>query len=94
MASKLKIIKDISSRKNQIHNKYTKLENNLLNFDSYLALPHKLIIVDDVSKNIIRNRCVLTGRTRAVSRKLKLTRMSLKSLGSSGYIPGFKKHSW
>ena len=42
----------------------------------------------------IRNRCELTGRSRAVYRKLKLSRNQLRELASSGQIPGMTKASW
>ena len=46
------------------------------------------------SKVRIRNRCVLTGRPRAYYRKLKLSRIMLRELGSQGQIPGLVKSSW
>ena len=42
----------------------------------------------------IRNRCELTGRPRAYYRKLKMSRISLRELGSAGQIPGLVKSSW
>jgi len=42
----------------------------------------------------IRNRCELTGRPRAYYRKLKLSRIALRELGSKGLIPGLVKSSW
>ena len=42
----------------------------------------------------VRNRCELTGRPRAVYRKLKLSRNMLRELASSGQIPGMTKSSW
>jgi small subunit ribosomal protein S14 len=42
----------------------------------------------------IRNRCELTGRPRGNFRKLKLCRMKLRELASSGQIPGMVKASW
>ncbi len=42
----------------------------------------------------IRNRCLLTGRPRAVYRKFKLSRIALRDLGSMGQIPGLVKSSW
>jgi small subunit ribosomal protein S14 len=46
------------------------------------------------SKTRIRNRCLVTGRPRAYYRKLKMSRISLRDLGSSGLIPGLVKSSW
>ena len=42
----------------------------------------------------IRNRCEITGRPRAYYRKLKLSRIMLRELGSFGQIPGMVKSSW
>ena len=42
----------------------------------------------------IRNRCEITGRPRAYYRKLKMSRISLRDLGSHGLIPGLVKSSW
>jgi small subunit ribosomal protein S14 len=42
----------------------------------------------------IRNRCALTGRPRAYYRKLKMSRIALRELGSQGLIPGLVKSSW
>jgi len=42
----------------------------------------------------IRNRCELTGRSRAVYRRFKLSRIALRDLASVGLIPGVTKSSW
>ena len=42
----------------------------------------------------IRNRCEVTGRPRAFYRKLKMSRIALRELGSQGQIPGLVKSSW
>ena len=46
------------------------------------------------SKTRIRNRCELTGRPRAFYRKLKMSRIALRELGSAGHVPGLVKSSW
>ncbi len=46
------------------------------------------------SKTRIRNRCQVTGRPRAYYRKLKMSRIALRLLGSAGKIPGLVKSSW
>ena len=46
------------------------------------------------SKVRIRNRCEVTGRPRAYYRKLKVSRIALRELGSAGLIPGLVKSSW
>jgi small subunit ribosomal protein S14 len=42
----------------------------------------------------IRNRCEVTGRPRAYYRKLGMSRIALRELGSRGLIPGLVKSSW
>lgn len=42
----------------------------------------------------IRNRCEITGRPRAYYRKLKMSRLALRELGSRGLVPGLVKSSW
>jgi small subunit ribosomal protein S14 len=42
----------------------------------------------------VRNRCELTGRSRAYYRKFKLSRIMLRELGNKGLIPGVIKSSW
>lgn len=46
------------------------------------------------AKTRIRNRCEVTGRPRAYYRKLKMSRIALRELGSLGAIPGLVKSSW
>ena len=46
------------------------------------------------SKVRIRNRCEVTGRPRAYYRKLGVSRIALRELGSAGMIPGLVKSSW
>jgi small subunit ribosomal protein S14 len=41
-----------------------------------------------------RNRCQVTGRPRAFYRKLKMSRIALRELGSAGLVPGLVKSSW
>ena len=42
----------------------------------------------------LHNRCQLTGRPRSYYRKLKMSRIALRDLGSQGQIPGLVKSSW
>ena len=42
----------------------------------------------------VRNRCELTGRSRGVYRKFRLSRIMLRELGNKGLIPGLTKSSW
>ncbi len=60
-------------------------------FDARLKLAE---LPRNSSKTRIRNRCEVTGRPRAYYRKLKMSRISLRELGSQGLIPGLVKSSW
>ncbi|NVK34399.1 MAG: 30S ribosomal protein S14 [Rhodobacteraceae bacterium] len=42
----------------------------------------------------VRNRCEISGRPRGYYRKLKMSRIALRELGSLGKIPGLVKSSW
>jgi small subunit ribosomal protein S14 len=46
------------------------------------------------AKERIRNRCEITGRPRGYYRKLRMSRIALRDLGSAGLIPGMVKSSW
>lgn len=46
------------------------------------------------SKVRIKHRCDLTGRSRSVYRKFRLSRIALRQLASTGQIPGMVKASW
>jgi len=42
----------------------------------------------------VRNRCLLTGRSRGNYRKFGLSRIMIRELGNKGLIPGLTKSSW
>jgi small subunit ribosomal protein S14 len=42
----------------------------------------------------VRNRCEITGRSRAYYRKFRLSRIMLRELANKGLIPGVVKSSW
>ena len=46
------------------------------------------------AENRVVNRCNVSGRPRAYYRKLGLSRVALRELGSKGMIPGLVKSSW
>jgi len=60
-------------------------------FDARLKLAE---LPRNSSKTRIRNRCEVTGRPRDYYRKLRMSRISLRDLGSAGLIPGLVKSSW
>ena len=46
------------------------------------------------SKTRIKNICVLTGRTKSIYKKFKLSRIQLKKWASLGFLPGISQSSW
>lgn len=48
----------------------------------------------DTSPCRLRNRCLLTGRSRGFLRKFKVSRICFRELASMGMIPGVTKASW
>jgi small subunit ribosomal protein S14 len=60
-------------------------------FQAYLKLAE---MPRNGAANRFRNRCELTGRSRAYYRKFRLSRIALRDLASIGQIPGMVKSSW
>jgi len=70
-------------------------QNKSLPMEERFAAALKLAQVPrNSSKTRIRNRCEMTGRPRGFYRKLKMSRIALRDLGSQGLIPGLVKSSW
>ena len=100
--SKLSLI-ERNKKRIKLYNKYKSKHNKLLKkannkrmtpeeqFQARLQLSK---IPRNASKVRIRNRCVLTGRSRGVYRKFKLSRIVFRELASKGHIPGITKSSW
>lgn len=53
-----------------------------------------LFLARDSSITRIRNRCTLTGRPRAVSRKLGMSRLMIRKYLWRGALIGFRNSSW
>ena len=72
-----------------------KIKNKDLNLEERIKLQSKL---NDLPRNSsyirIRNRCILTGRTRGVYRKFRLSRIKIRELSMLGALPGVVKSSW
>ena len=66
-----------------------------LNMEERFKLQSKLNDLPRDSSSIrVRNRCLITGRTRGVYRKFGLSRIKLRELTMSGSLPGVVKSSW
>jgi len=48
----------------------------------------------DASPTRLRNLCALTGRSRSVYRKFRISRIKLRELALEGKVPGMRKASW
>jgi ribosomal protein S14 len=45
-------------------------------------------------KTHIKNFCIISGRSRAIHKKFKISRIVLRELSNKGYFFGLKKASW
>ena len=71
------------------------IRNKKLPLNERFAAQLKLSKLPKNSAKIrIRNRCEITGRPHGVYRKLKISRIALRQMASSGKIPGMTKSSW
>ena len=71
------------------------IRNKNLSLDERFKAQLKLAkLPRNSARNRIRNRCEITGRPHGVYRKLKISRIALRQLASSGKIPGMTKSSW
>jgi len=71
--------------------KYAELRRQLKEAGDYAALQR---LPRDASPTRVRNLCALTGRSRSVYRKFKLSRIMLRELALEGKVPGMRKASW
>ena len=89
---RIKLTKKYEKKRNElkkiIKNKKLDLSER---FDAQLKL-NKL--PKNSSKTRIMNRCEITGRPHGVYRKLRISRIALRDMASSGKIPGMTKSSW
>jgi len=46
------------------------------------------------SQTRVKNRCILTGRSKSIDRIFKISRIQLRQLALDGFLPGVKKASW
>ncbi len=71
------------------------IKNKKLELSERFAAQLKLNKLPKNSSKIrIRNRCEVSGRPHGVYRKLKISRIALRDMASSGKIPGMTKSSW
>ena len=86
-----KSTKERNKRVLQTINKYEELRRKYKAEGDYAALQQ---LPRDASPTRYRNICALTGRSRAVYRKFKISRIKLRELALEGKVPGMRKASW
>ncbi|HMO26161.1 MAG TPA: 30S ribosomal protein S14 [Tepidisphaeraceae bacterium] len=89
MATKAWISKQ--KRREALAATYIDVRRQLKKEGNYAALAK---LPRDSSPTRSKNRCALTGRSRAYLRKFKISRIMLRELALKGMIPGLKKASW
>ena len=71
--------------------KYAEKRQQLKEAGDYAGLAR---LPRNASPTRVRNLCALTGRSRGVYRKFKVSRIKLRELALEGKIPGMRKASW
>jgi small subunit ribosomal protein S14 len=89
MATKAWINKQ--QRREALVKKYADVRRKLKKERNYAALAK---LPRDSSPVRSHNRCLITGRSRGVLRKFKVSRIMLRELALAGKIPGLRKASW
>ena len=69
-------------------------DSSLSNEDRFKARLSLAKLPRNSSPTRLHNRCAVTGRPKGYYRKLKMSRIALRELASSGEIPGMIKSSW
>ncbi|HUB27486.1 MAG TPA: 30S ribosomal protein S14 [Tepidisphaeraceae bacterium] len=83
--------RDKQKKREAMVKKYADLRRQLKKAKNFAALAK---LPRDSSATRSHNRCLLTGRSRGVLRKFKVSRIMLRELALAGKIPGLKKASW
>jgi small subunit ribosomal protein S14 len=89
MATKAWVAKQ--ERREELVKRFAEIRRQLKKEKNYAALAK---LPRDSSPTRSRNRCQLTGRSRGVLRRFKISRIMLRELALAGKIPGVKKASW
>lgn len=95
--------KEKDKRQRKLVSKYKDIRDELRSKirDADLSFEEKLVaqakmqsLPRDSNKVRLRNRCLVTGRSRGVYRKFGLARNKLREYAMNGLIPGLRKASW
>jgi small subunit ribosomal protein S14 len=79
------------ARREALVKKYADLRRQLKKEKNYAALAK---LPRDSSPTRSHLRCQITGRSHAVYRKFRISRIMLRELALAGRIPGMRKASW
>jgi len=70
-------------------------ENKNNNIELKLNNTNNLNLLSKNSSKVrVKNRCILSGRGRAIYKDFRLSRHMFRKLALEGYLPGVKKSSW
>jgi ribosomal protein S14 len=101
MNKKKHLIKDYKKRleyknKEILRLKYLMIKNNnILPLNLRLLANNKLALDSKTGeRSKIRNRCILTGRSRGIIKEWQISRIKFKLLADQGLIPGIRRASW
>jgi len=89
MATKAWVSKQ--KRREELVKRFAEMRRELKKQKNFAALAK---LPRDSSPTRSHNRCQLTGRSKGVLRKFKISRIMLRELALAGKIPGLKKASW
>src|SRR5262249_44840671 len=89
---RFKLVKQYAGRRDRL----TAIDNDqTLTIEERFAVRLKLAeLPRNSAPSRLRNRCEVSGRSRGFTRKVKMSRIALRELGSRGLIPGLVKSSW
>ena len=101
MARRAKVVSN--ERRKKLSRRYAKKRSELTKASKNMNLSDEermdaLLKLQSIPRNAspvrVRNRCELTGRSRAFLRKFRLSRIAFRELALKGMIPGITKSSW
>jgi len=89
---RIKLVKEFAGRRRRLK---AIADDMTLTMEERFAARLKLAELPRNSAAVrIRNRCEVSGRPRAFTSKMKMSRIAVRELGSKGLIPGLVKSSW
>lgn len=81
-------------KKNELKRTSIKISNRL---NAKLKISNFIKLFDisvNTSLNRIKNRCFITGRSKSIYKKFKVSRIKLREMIVNSNYPGFTKYSW